>query len=236
MSKDVVENKGVEQHQLGLQYNTLEFAVLVLFTVSFLWVIAAVRYSHCKIPLACQYSSVLLEETDLYITQELKKLAEGEAKSAGKKQLCEVREYLHLSPLPDCVVLGTFEFAAQTSEPQTELSETHKPEQLLTTNVQVIATQTQQQPKAVVLTNVKLTATPTQLCKLTVSPKSPLKSDRANWSLLCKPQISDVIVDALCGSGAIPLEGAMEWAMSFFLAGDNNGEAVSRSVSNVKHI
>ncbi|TRY84257.1 hypothetical protein DNTS_008757, partial [Danionella cerebrum] len=131
MSKDVVENKGVEQHQLGLQYNTL-------------------------------YSSVLLEETDLYITQELKKLAEGEAKSAGKKQLCEVREYLHLSPLPDCVVLGTFE--------------------------------------------------------------------------LCKPQISDVIVDALCGSGAIPLEGAMEWAMSFFLAGDNNGEAVSRSVSNVKHI
>ncbi|TRY72966.1 hypothetical protein DNTS_003526 [Danionella cerebrum] len=53
---------------------------------------------------------------------------------------------------------------------------------------------------------------------------------------LCKPQISDVIVDPMCGSGAIPLEGAMEWAMSFFLAGDNNGVAVSRSVSNVKHI
>ncbi|KAK7155133.1 hypothetical protein R3I93_009928 [Phoxinus phoxinus] len=53
---------------------------------------------------------------------------------------------------------------------------------------------------------------------------------------LCKPQVSDVIVDPMCGTGAIPLEGAMEWQNSFFLAGDNNGIAVSRSVNNIKHI
>ncbi|XP_077055177.1 tRNA (guanine(6)-N(2))-methyltransferase THUMP3 [Siphateles boraxobius] len=53
---------------------------------------------------------------------------------------------------------------------------------------------------------------------------------------LSKPQVSDVIVDPMCGTGAIPLEGAMEWQNSFFLAGDNNGIAVSRSVNNIKHI
>ncbi|XP_073809169.1 tRNA (guanine(6)-N(2))-methyltransferase THUMP3 isoform X2 [Danio rerio] len=53
---------------------------------------------------------------------------------------------------------------------------------------------------------------------------------------LCKPQVSDVIVDPMCGTGAIPLEGAMEWQNSFFIAGDNNGTAVSRSVNNIKHI
>uniref|UniRef100_A0A8C1C8N2 THUMP domain containing 3 n=1 Tax=Cyprinus carpio carpio TaxID=630221 RepID=A0A8C1C8N2_CYPCA len=53
---------------------------------------------------------------------------------------------------------------------------------------------------------------------------------------LCKPQVSDVIVDPMCGTGAIPLEGVMEWQNSFFLAGDNNGTAVSRSRSNIKHI
>uniref|UniRef100_A0A671P220 THUMP domain-containing protein 3-like n=1 Tax=Sinocyclocheilus anshuiensis TaxID=1608454 RepID=A0A671P220_9TELE len=53
---------------------------------------------------------------------------------------------------------------------------------------------------------------------------------------LCKPQVSDVIVDPMCGTGAIPLEGVMEWQNSFFLAGDNNGTAVSRSVNNIKHI
>ncbi|XP_056607430.1 THUMP domain-containing protein 3 [Triplophysa dalaica] len=53
---------------------------------------------------------------------------------------------------------------------------------------------------------------------------------------LCKPQPSDVILDPMCGSGVIPLEGAIEWQNSFFLAGDNNGIAINRTVNNVKHL
>ncbi|KAJ8258585.1 hypothetical protein COCON_G00175970 [Conger conger] len=53
---------------------------------------------------------------------------------------------------------------------------------------------------------------------------------------LCKPQVSDVIIDPMCGTGAIPLEGAMEWQQSFYLAGDNNDMAVSRTVNNIGHI
>ncbi|XP_046705375.1 THUMP domain-containing protein 3 [Silurus meridionalis] len=53
---------------------------------------------------------------------------------------------------------------------------------------------------------------------------------------LCKPQISDVIVDPMCGSGAIPLEGVIEWSNSFFLSGDNNDMAISRTVNNINHI
>ncbi|KAK1796529.1 hypothetical protein P4O66_009568 [Electrophorus voltai] len=53
---------------------------------------------------------------------------------------------------------------------------------------------------------------------------------------LCKPQISDVVVDPMCGSGAIPLEGAIEWSHSFFLSGDNNDMAISRTVNNISHI
>ncbi|XP_015202558.2 tRNA (guanine(6)-N2)-methyltransferase THUMP3 [Lepisosteus oculatus] len=53
---------------------------------------------------------------------------------------------------------------------------------------------------------------------------------------LCNPQISDVIVDPMCGSGAIPLEGALEWPHSFYMAGDNNGMAVNRTGNNINHI
>ncbi|XP_027002920.2 THUMP domain-containing protein 3 isoform X1 [Tachysurus fulvidraco] len=53
---------------------------------------------------------------------------------------------------------------------------------------------------------------------------------------LCKPQISDIIVDPMCGSGAIPLEGVIEWTNSFFLSGDNNDMAISRTVNNINHI
>ncbi|KAG7478008.1 hypothetical protein MATL_G00075900 [Megalops atlanticus] len=53
---------------------------------------------------------------------------------------------------------------------------------------------------------------------------------------LCKPQVSDVIIDPMCGSGAIPLEGAIEWQHSFYMAGDNNDMAVSRTVNNISHI
>ncbi|XP_030632610.1 tRNA (guanine(6)-N(2))-methyltransferase THUMP3 [Chanos chanos] len=53
---------------------------------------------------------------------------------------------------------------------------------------------------------------------------------------LCKPQPSDIIIDPMCGTGAIPVEGAMEWRQAFYVAGDNNDMAVSRTVNNVGHI
>uniref|UniRef100_A0A1A8P9Z5 THUMP domain containing 3 n=1 Tax=Nothobranchius pienaari TaxID=704102 RepID=A0A1A8P9Z5_9TELE len=53
---------------------------------------------------------------------------------------------------------------------------------------------------------------------------------------LCKPQVSDVILDPMCGTGAIPLEGAIEFNSSFYVAGDNNDMAVNRTVNNVSHI
>ncbi|XP_053301860.1 THUMP domain-containing protein 3 [Pleuronectes platessa] len=53
---------------------------------------------------------------------------------------------------------------------------------------------------------------------------------------LCKPQASDVILDPMCGTGAIPLEGALEFTSSFYIAGDNNDMAVNRTVNNICHI
>ncbi|XP_077581853.1 tRNA (guanine(6)-N(2))-methyltransferase THUMP3 [Stigmatopora nigra] len=53
---------------------------------------------------------------------------------------------------------------------------------------------------------------------------------------LCKPQPSDIILDPMCGTGAIPLEGALEFPSSFHIAGDNNDIAVNRTVNNVCHI
>ncbi|XP_034389349.1 THUMP domain-containing protein 3 [Cyclopterus lumpus] len=53
---------------------------------------------------------------------------------------------------------------------------------------------------------------------------------------LCKPQASDIIIDPMCGTGAIPLEGAIEFNSSFYVAGDNNDMAVNRTVNNVSHI
>ncbi|XP_034726139.1 THUMP domain-containing protein 3 [Etheostoma cragini] len=53
---------------------------------------------------------------------------------------------------------------------------------------------------------------------------------------LCKPQASDIILDPMCGTGAIPLEGAIEFNSSFYIAGDNNDMAVNRTVNNICHI
>ncbi|XP_020789788.1 THUMP domain-containing protein 3 [Boleophthalmus pectinirostris] len=52
---------------------------------------------------------------------------------------------------------------------------------------------------------------------------------------LCKPQPSDIILDPMCGTGAIPLEGAIEFNNAFYIAGDNNDMAVNRTVNNVFH-
>lgn len=53
---------------------------------------------------------------------------------------------------------------------------------------------------------------------------------------LCKPQLSDIILDPMCGTGAIPLEGAIEFSQSFYVAGDNNDMAVNRTLNNICHI
>ncbi|RXM28411.1 THUMP domain-containing protein 3, partial [Acipenser ruthenus] len=53
---------------------------------------------------------------------------------------------------------------------------------------------------------------------------------------LCKPQPSDIIIDPMCGTGAIPLEGAMEWPCSYYMAGDNNELAINRTINNINHI
>lgn len=53
---------------------------------------------------------------------------------------------------------------------------------------------------------------------------------------LCKPQPADIILDPMCGTGAIPLEGAIEFPSSFYIAGDNNDMAVNRTVNNICHI
>lgn len=53
---------------------------------------------------------------------------------------------------------------------------------------------------------------------------------------LCKPQASDIILDPMCGTGAIPLEGSIEFNSSFYIAGDNNDMAVSRTMNNICHI
>ncbi|MBN3277165.1 THUM3 protein, partial [Polyodon spathula] len=53
---------------------------------------------------------------------------------------------------------------------------------------------------------------------------------------LCKPQPSDIIIDPMCGTGAIPLEGAMEWPCSYYVAGDNNELAINRTINNINHI
>ncbi|KAM5147741.1 LOW QUALITY PROTEIN: tRNA (guanine(6)-N(2))-methyltransferase THUMP3 [Mantella aurantiaca] len=50
---------------------------------------------------------------------------------------------------------------------------------------------------------------------------------------LCDLEPSDVIVDPMCGTGAIPIEGVSEWPSSFFVAGDNSRNAVNRTASNI---
>ncbi|XP_018410719.1 PREDICTED: THUMP domain-containing protein 3 [Nanorana parkeri] len=50
---------------------------------------------------------------------------------------------------------------------------------------------------------------------------------------LCDLEPSDVIVDPMCGTGAIPIEGVSEWPACFFVAGDNSRNAVNRAASNI---
>ncbi|XP_006889012.1 PREDICTED: THUMP domain-containing protein 3-like [Elephantulus edwardii] len=53
---------------------------------------------------------------------------------------------------------------------------------------------------------------------------------------LCSPQPSDIIVDPMCGTGAIPIEGATEWSNCHYVGGDNNPLAVNRAVNNISSL
>ncbi|XP_039087227.1 THUMP domain-containing protein 3 isoform X2 [Hyaena hyaena] len=53
---------------------------------------------------------------------------------------------------------------------------------------------------------------------------------------LCAPQPTDIIVDPMCGTGAIPIEGATEWSNCYHIAGDNNPLAVSRAANNISSL
>lgn len=53
---------------------------------------------------------------------------------------------------------------------------------------------------------------------------------------LCEPKPTDVIVDPMCGTGAIPIEGATEWSHCYHIAGDNNPLAVNRAANNISSL
>ncbi|KAJ7316959.1 hypothetical protein JRQ81_003121 [Phrynocephalus forsythii] len=52
----------------------------------------------------------------------------------------------------------------------------------------------------------------------------------------CDPQPADIIIDPMCGTGAIPIEGAAEWPNCYHLAGDNHSLAVKRTANNISSI
>ncbi|XP_016851482.2 tRNA (guanine(6)-N2)-methyltransferase THUMP3 isoform X3 [Anolis carolinensis] len=53
---------------------------------------------------------------------------------------------------------------------------------------------------------------------------------------LCDPQPADIIIDPMCGTGAIPIEGAAEWPNCYHIAGDNNPQAVKRTANNISSL
>ncbi|XP_062969675.1 tRNA (guanine(6)-N2)-methyltransferase THUMP3 isoform X2 [Cynocephalus volans] len=53
---------------------------------------------------------------------------------------------------------------------------------------------------------------------------------------LCAPQPTDIIIDPMCGTGAIPIEGATEWSNCYHIAGDNNPLAVNRAANNISSL
>ncbi|XP_053153970.1 tRNA (guanine(6)-N2)-methyltransferase THUMP3 [Hemicordylus capensis] len=53
---------------------------------------------------------------------------------------------------------------------------------------------------------------------------------------LCDPQPADIIIDPMCGTGAIPIEGAAEWPNCYHIAGDNNPQAVKRAANNISSL
>lgn len=60
---------------------------MVLFGACIVWAFTTITRSHCMQPLAYQYNTFLLEETNHYITKEFKKMAKDKAKKRAKEQI-----------------------------------------------------------------------------------------------------------------------------------------------------
>ncbi|XP_043683378.1 THUMP domain-containing protein 3-like isoform X2 [Vespula pensylvanica] len=54
-----------------------------------------------------------------------------------------------------------------------------------------------------------------------------------NLLRLARPNPGDIIIDPMCGSGSIPIEGGLAYENSYMLCGDNHTKAVLRSKSNI---
>ncbi len=131
-------------------------------------------------PLAYQYNKFLLEETELYITKGLKKMAEDTAKTRGEEQIQNVKTFLDFSLQPECVVLASFKPVAQTSEPQQpetvqhNVSETKQLDDVSLTNIQVTAKQTEQeQPEGVLRANIEIETEQKQMVKIPLKFSQP---------------------------------------------------------------
>ncbi|KAG8128051.1 putative THUMP domain-containing protein [Naja naja] len=53
---------------------------------------------------------------------------------------------------------------------------------------------------------------------------------------LCDPQPADVIIDPMCGTGAIPIEGVTDWPNCYHIAGDNHSQAVKKTANNISSL
>ncbi|XP_007436415.1 THUMP domain-containing protein 3 [Python bivittatus] len=53
---------------------------------------------------------------------------------------------------------------------------------------------------------------------------------------LCDPQPADVIIDPMCGTGAIPIEGVTVWPNCYHIAGDNHSQAVKKTANNISSL
>ncbi len=131
-------------------------------------------------PLAYQYNKFLLEETELYITKGLKKMAEDTARTRGEEQIQNVKTFLDFSLQPECVVLASFKPVAQTSEPQQpetvqhNVSETKQLDDVSLTNIQVTAKQTEQeQPEGVLRANIEIETEQQQMVKIPLKFSQP---------------------------------------------------------------
>ncbi|KAM8930828.1 tRNA (guanine(6)-N(2))-methyltransferase THUMP3 [Pelodytes ibericus] len=85
-----------------------------------------------------------------------------------------------------------------------------------------------------VLVGIALTEESLHRRNITHFGPTTLRSTLAYGMLrLCELQPSDVIIDPMSGTGSIPIEGVSEWTNCFFIAGDNNSQAVNRTASNI---
>ncbi|XP_014599950.1 PREDICTED: THUMP domain-containing protein 3-like [Polistes canadensis] len=56
-----------------------------------------------------------------------------------------------------------------------------------------------------------------------------------NLLRLAQPNPGDIIIDPMCGSASIPIEGGLVYESSYILCGDNHSKAVLRSKSNIEN-